>query len=72
MKTKAEAKVEAARLTIDSEAKNFTEMAQEIYSFLIEGINLPDTEAVMDPSILVNRYFGNMSAETKKDEDDKK
>lgn len=43
MKTKADAKVEAARLAIDSEAKDFTEKAEKIYRFLTEGINLPDT-----------------------------
>ena len=48
MKTKADAKVEAARLAIDSEAKDFTKKAEEIYKFLTEGINLPDTDSVIE------------------------
>lgn len=57
MKTKADAKIEAARLAIDSEAENFTEKAAEIYSFLTDGIDMPDVEVTFDPSSLVNKYF---------------
>ena len=60
MKTKADAKVEAARLAIDSEAKDFTKKAEEIYKFLTEGINLPDTDSVIDPSSLIGKYFSSM------------
>lgn len=52
MKTKADAKIEAARLAVDSEAENFTEKATEIYDFLTSGISLPDVENTFDPSLL--------------------
>lgn len=71
MKTKADAKVEAARLAIDSEAKDFTEKAGEIYRFLIEGINLPDTDSVIDPTSLIGKYFSSMPSGEKKDEEAK-
>lgn len=71
MKTKAEAKVEAARLAVDSEAKDFTEKAEEIYRFLTEGINLPDTEPMIDSTSLIGKYFSSMPSGEKKDEEAK-
>lgn len=71
MKTKAEAKVEAARLAIDSEAEDFTEKAEEIYRFLTEGINFPDTETMIDSTSLIGKYFSSMPSGEKKDEEAK-
>lgn len=41
MKSKIEARVEAARLAVG--AKNFVQRATEIYNFIVDGIDLPDT-----------------------------
>lgn len=43
IKSKIDAREEAARLALASEAKDFTKKANEIYNFLTGGIELPDT-----------------------------
>lgn len=42
-KSKLEVRHEAARLALASEAKDFRTKATEIYEFITEGIDLPDT-----------------------------
>ncbi len=43
LKSKLDVRHEAARLALASEAKDFTKSASEIYNFITEGIELPDT-----------------------------
>lgn len=62
MKTKLDARLEAARLTIDSEAEDFTKKATEIYDFLVKGIELPDREEIIDPMGIMKDCIGKMSA----------
>lgn len=62
MKTKLDARLEAARLTIDSEAEDFTKKATEIYDFLVSGIELPDKEELVDPMGIMKDCIGKMSA----------
>lgn len=52
IKSKIDAKEEAARLALASEAKDFTKKATEIYEFLTSGIDLPDLD---DGTNLLNK-----------------
>lgn len=42
-KSKLEVRHEAARLALASETKDFSKKAKEIYDFITQGIDLPDT-----------------------------
>lgn len=44
IRSKIDAKEEAARLALASEAKDFTKEATKIYKFLIDGLDLPDVD----------------------------
>lgn len=44
IKSKIDAREEAARLALASGAKDFTKKATEIYDFLTKGIKLPDVD----------------------------
>lgn len=63
MKTKLDARLEAARLTIDSEAEDFTKKATEIYDFLVKDIELPDAD-VINPVDMMSKYLNALSPKT--------
>lgn len=44
IRSKIDAKEEAARLALASEAKDFTKEATKIYKFLVDGLDLPDVD----------------------------
>lgn len=51
MYTKADFKIKAAELAIESGYKNFTSKAEEIYDFLCEGLDIPDNPNYMEDVI---------------------